>query len=366
MNEKDYPVLFKAVGAFDVFKSNYYSGSYVRALCRQNDHERIQMIAHRLVDLNNTYFLENPANTLYHSLRRRTISDKRSKSSLHEIALETSLKPAEVVDWLERNTLDIEQFEPEKRDFDPEKLSVGPCRYQDKNTEFVKVRFQGYSIPFYFSKGGQWERAATLAAAKAELPNDPGTVQEIIELFASNSTVDRTTAADIIEKAQTRPMNKSQIVESGSFSPKFYVPVSYKNIRITKNPNTWETEKADFDGYKSVVEKNEMAVPGLIPVAVFNFTCQPTKDQYGYSRRNHLLVVVTEDKVYSVKRYYHWRGQSNRNKSPHTDPNAYLAVSEDMYYLRDESYIKMSDLKVLDEEDAFVRERAGRALSRKL
>lgn len=360
MNEKEYPTLFKTVGAFDIFKSQYYHGCYVRALANKTDHDRVKMLSHCLVDLNDVRFRQTQDDIRYHAIRRRNISDKRAKQTYYEVALETGLKPEEVEVWLLANALSVPLIEPVKEEFSVERMSVGPCRYFGKETQYIKIRFDGYSVPLHFTTGlgsgkleGKWDETETAKAVKEELPNDPGTVDEIMNMFRSGST-----ANELVQRALAKPMNKSKIVESGSFSPTFFVPKTIK-ARIIEDGQYWVTKPiADLVGYKAVKEKNELAAPGLNPVAVFSFTCQPTKDKYGYNQHTSMMVIVCgDDKVYTVPRIFSWYGQ---------DDNKQLHATNDLRNIAKEAVIKASDMVPLDEMDAFVRERAGRALSRKL
>lgn len=353
MNEKDYPTLYKSVGAFDIFKSTYFNGSYVRALCEAGDNIRVHLVAHKLLDLNQVHFLKHTKDTQYHSIRRRTITDKRAKSELYEVALETSITPSNAADWLEQNAMDITPVSLTREAFSADRVTVGPCRYLiGTSLQYVKIRFDGYSLPLYFTNVGNYAEAETIAALKAALKNDPATLAEVKALLESPGLT-----AEAIEKALTRPMNKSSIVESGSFSPKIFIPVSYKDINATSTGQGHGTSRvAQFDGYECTSDKAKLAAPGVKPVAVFMFTCAPEKDQYGYSSKKTLIVVVDEDNVYKADKTWIWYGQGT---------SRYLNNNY-RTYMTDGVVIKKSDLKPLNEEDGFARERAGRALSRKL
>lgn len=354
MNEKDYPNLYKTVGAFDVFKSTYYNGCYVRALCEANDSARVHIVAHKLLDLNNVYLLKHNKDTQYHSIRRRTITDKRAKSDLYEVALETSISPSAASEWIEQNAMDITPLTLSREAFSTDRVSVGPCRYLvGTSLQYVKIRFDGYSLPVYFSNCGVYADAETMVAIKAALKNDPATLAEVKTLIGTAGFT-----GDVITKALTRPMNKSNIVESGSFAPKIFVPVSYKDIAASSSGSGGMTKLHNFEGFEQTSDKAKLAAPGVQPVAVFQFTCAPEKDQYGYSSKKNLIVVVDENEVYKVDKTYVWYGQ---DKNRYLNHNSYYSTR-----LMEGSVIKKSDLKPLGEEDAFARERAGRALSRKL
>lgn len=360
MNEKDYPTHHSAVGAFEVFKGQYMSGCYVKALAEKTNHERVALLAHRLLDLNDAFLRKNPKDTLYHEIRRRNVTDKRSKQDFYEVALATGASPNEATKWLEENAMDVAIVAPDREDLSVERMTVGPCRYQGNGTQYVKIRFDGFSIPLHFHAGlgsgaleGTWAEAPTLKALKEEIPKDVDSVNEIINIFKTGITT------ELIKKALTRPMNASRIVESGSFAPEFFVPCTFTGVKIYDGNGE---KTGNFVGYKKVAKKgskNEMADPSLHPVAVFSFTKQPEKDKYGYMTRGGLLVIVTDDdKIYTTKMVYNWYGNGAGGH--------YLNGREDTRWLGDECCIRQSEFKLLDDNDMFVRERAGRALSRKL
>lgn len=354
MNERDYPILYKTVGAFDIYKNTYWQRCYVRALCQDGDDARVHAIAQTFLDMNNVYFLKEKDTVQYHAIRRRTVSDKRAKSSLYEVAIETNLKPEAVSDWLEQNAMDIEPLVLSREAFSVDKVTVGPCRYQLKDLMWTRIRFDGYSFPLYFDKSGTYNPKATKDQVRVELKNDPATAKEVETLL---ETPGLTTS--VIAKALTRPMNKSSIVESGSFAPKIFVPVRYENIKASGQDGYGVVNTAVFEGYECTSDKTKLAAPGLEPVAVFAFTCLGAKDANGYrSNRNDLIVVVDNNEVYKAKKLYRWYGQRD---------NRWLnANSYGRTWLDDSCVIKKSDLIPLDKDDEFARERASRALSRKL
>lgn len=213
MNANDFTDLHEQYSIFNIYKQNgYTSHACVKVIC-QIDASIITSTANKLmalqlavseVEKNNNYIIRCRA------YRMQGVNRKVMEVSILVWIRATSNKPQgwtaarEVAEWLKAHY----QHEPEinATDFDTSKLSVGPCSYADglnKNIKYVKVRFDGVSIPVYFDS----DKILLDRTSEILKPlNGPILAAKLIDTISSYTAI-------ILERAKERPLNLSGIDE---------------------------------------------------------------------------------------------------------------------------------------------------------
>lgn len=209
----------------------------------------------------------------------------------------------------------------------PDALSVGPCAWEDKYGIYAKVRFNGYSVPFYYDNEKFIESTTKHAISEQIGAAYAGPVMKVLQ---ENVKM-------LHERAVTRPLNLSGIEDYAKH-----------NITILKG---------DGNGRYYSATNTEIADPNAEIATVFS---------YGW---NHTFAVI-DDKVYKVKGVIAGHQLSNL-KNPIKDEDK--AFSESWYNLdyewgsgKAKGYMRMKDCIPLDPRDQYVREKIGRSMKAKL
>ena len=345
MNSNDYPVKVKTCGSFSVFKPNgngqwYDNRCLVKVICpNPKDSRTISEVTRRLTNLQ--LDLEPPGNrSSTFAVKCRPFSLKGVKRRVMEVFTILSRPPQEAIDWVEKNCADIEISGLEST-FDTSKLSVGPCAYRENGKTFVKVRFDGISIPFFFDNK-TWDREATHKAL-TEL-NGPALANDFVEIMATHQTT-------ILERALERPFNLSGIHEYAQHRVEYWI----------------ETPDGVFQSIKP--DSPLMSVPGakVFPVASYG---------YAYRERKLFDFVLFEDELYRIIGYHELRDthayskingqwESINYKVEQYSPKLFK-VDSSPYAGGEHLAFTMADIEKVAAEDTFVREKLIRTLKAKL
>lgn len=214
--------------------------------------------------------------------------------------------------------------EAEKVTIEPGALSVGPCAYRDENGTYAKVRFNGFSIPFYFNKEGfvlvPTEKAITHQVGGAN-------AEAVFKVLVDNKVM-------LHKRAITRPLNLSNIGEYAKHNLKILI--------------------GDGNGRYYSATKEEMAVPNANLATVFSYDYYDT-------------FAVIDEKVYRVNGFISGYNLGNHNMKEDD------CLSKGLYNLdyqygskTHKGYLRFKDCVPLDEEDMFVREKIERSIQAKL
>ena len=175
------------------------------------------------------------------------------------------------------------------------------------------------SIPFYFTHDKKnWMRDLT----RANLERDRSTklvAASAMSFFDKNET-------EILTRIGERPFNKSGIAEYEPPEVSFYV----------KKGNTYKL--MFYQGQSNKIDQSKLADPNYTPIVILEY-----RKQYGDPSWRNVIVAAIDDKLVEVK-----------------------SITRQRYYNDKDAYFSQSDIKDLDPEDQYVRERAVRALKSKL
>lgn len=209
--------------------------------------------------------------------------------------------------------------EAEKFTIEPGALSVGPCVYRDEEGTFAKVRFSGYSLPFYFDKEnfllGPTEKALTREVGGAS-------AEAVFRVLLDNKAM-------LHKRAITRPLNLCKIGE-----------YAQHNLKIMIGDGTGRFYSAS---------KEEIAVPGSNLVTLFCY------DYYDY------FIVINEE-VYKVGCFISGYGLAKGAPEAECMTSGFYNLD----YNNKKGYIRLQDCTLIDPEDMFVREKIGRSIKAKL
>jgi hypothetical protein len=278
---------------------------------------------------------------------------------VHEMVINLSL--TETLHWLRGNAEYIELTQDDKT-YKTEKLSVGPSVHKDRRGRYVKVRFDGLSVPYYFDD--KFLPNPTWDSLKREL-GSLNKAARVLGILKQHSSL-------ILGRAKKRPFNLSGIDEYAKHSMIYFEDVGDEIYRFVS-----QSEK---------IESAVLANPSYKPILVFS---------YGWSHRNPTglrdYVLIGDDEVKKVKNYYiiDWskvkgaveanpyggQGYVNWQKLPALqekvrkrpfDLSMYKTEPE-RYSTRDGLHIfKGSELTEVDKEDEYLRVKVQRACKAKL
>lgn len=213
--------------------------------------------------------------------------------------------------------------ETENVTIEPGALSVGPCTYRDEGGVYAKVRFNGYSIPFYFDKEGMvvkpTEQAITHQVGGAN-------AEAVFKVLVDNKDM-------LHKRAVTRPLNLSAIGE-----------YAHHNLKILIGDGTGKYYSAT---------KEQMAVPDADLVTVFS---------YDYSD----CFAVIADQVYKVKGFISGYGIAQGRTELESLTTGIYNLDYNYGPKTHHGYMRLQDCELLDPEDMFVREKIERSIKAKL
>lgn len=344
MNPNDYPQKVKTCGSFSVYKPEgngaWYDGRcMVKAICpNPGDVKTISEVSRRLMNLQME--LEPPDNRqILYSVKCRPMTLKGVKRRIMEVFTVLDKPAQEAITWIEQNCSDIEIPGLEST-FDTSKLSVGPCAYRENGKQFVKVRFDGISIPFFFDK--TWDREATHKAL-TEL-NGPALAADFTEILSTHQTT-------ILERAKERPYNLSGIHEYAQHKVDYWI----------------ESPAGVFQSVKP--DSPIMSMPGakILPVAAYG---------YAYRERKLFDFILIEDELYRILGYRELKETHGYSKITgqweavtykieNYNPKLFKEDITPWAY-GDSRTFTLADVEKVAEDDTFVREKLIRTLKAKL
>lgn len=319
-------------GAFFVYKSQrYYSDarSLVKVYVDPGDAALEQQIATKLYEMQMRSFpVEKWLDIV---IQARHTKHPLTKKKKLEFSSTVAMAPAEALEWIKLNTDDL-SLEAEKLDLGKDGWSVGPCitRQSDNSNYwselpglYGRIRFDKMSIPFYISNDKKvWDeiltRKAILGSRATRLA-----VDSIMPFLTTNKD-------EILKRIAERPFNKSGIAEYEPPHVSFFNKVG-NNYKLIFH-----------QGASNKVDQSKLADPKYKPVVTLRY-----RKQHGDTAYRDVIVAATDDKFYEVSGFTtskgSWRGWTG-----------------------DDVHFSESQLKELDPEDEYVRERAVRALRAKL
>lgn len=348
MNLGDYDTLHKQCGSFGVFKNATPSGYWsqrclVKVTCPGNASAMVPELVRKLTDLQLSF--GSTLNNIY-TVRVQEDTLPGVKHKVIEVFAVLEQAPAFAVGWLEANCGSIQIPEPTEK-FDTSKLSVGPCAYLDgENYRYVKVRFDGVSIPFYIVNG-QWDKTRTLEAITKQ--TGPALAIKFTDILTTYEST-------VLERAKERKLNKSGIPEYAQHHIAYWV----------------ETPTGVFQHVKQ--DSSEMSMPNakVHPSCVYGY-------QYRARRLNDFILI--DDMLYNIKQYHSRR--ENWIQAPHYTnnyqgikvpyelkdyrPDLFNDTDQEHSTRGEEPYaITYKDLVKVDDDDTFVKEKVLRTLKAKL
>lgn len=213
---------------------------------------------------------------------------------------------------------------PEELEVKADKISVGPCAFLADGKKYVKVRFNGMSVRFYFDDN-DWLPVET---EKSTTCNIGGVAADgVYKLLADHASM-------LHKRAVTRPLNFSEVED-----------YAHHNLTILKG---------DASGCFYPASNAEIAEPDAKLAYVFD---------YGY---NHIFAVIN-DVFYKVAGFisgyqlYTNPGAANLDPYPGTY-NLVFKTNGKTY----NGYMRSSDCTLLDPRDQFVKEKITRSMKAKL
>jgi hypothetical protein len=216
---------------------------------------------------------------------------------------------------------------PESEDLiiKPGTISVGPCAWRTQEGMYVKVRFNGFSVPFFFTKD-EFLPTPTQKAIAKEVGGASG--EAAFKVLVDNKDM-------LHKRALERPLNLSDIAD-----------YAQHNVKIMKG---------DGKGRYYSATPAEISDPSSELVTVFN---------YGYSA----AFAVINDEVFKVKGFVNGFNIFHNRSTDDPQPTETHTYNLD-YNWGDQlikGYLRRIDCVPLDPEDQFVREKIGRSLKAKL
>ena len=347
MNPNDYQVLVKQCGSFGVYKSDsaYWADrSLVKVVCPAQSSDLIPEVVRKLTDIQLALTPINHNSIYAVKCREGTLPGVKHKIIDVFTVVEKSTHDA-VVDWIENNCNSIQIPNPSEN-FDTSKLSVGPCAYLDSDGHrYVKVRFDGVSIPFYIIND-KWESSMTTDALTKQ--SGPALADKFTNILGQYE-------ATILERAKERKLNKSGIPEYAQHHITYWVEIPNGVFQRVKEDSPY------------------MSAPGtkIYPVCAYGY-------QYKGRKLNDFALI--DDVLYNVLGYYAKRevwattpNYSNNyqgvklkydlqdyNKSLFGEERS-VSTYHDNYYV-----FTRADMVKVDDDDTFVKEKVIRTLKVKL
>lgn len=211
----------------------------------------------------------------------------------------------------------------------PGALSVAPCAHRAHDNDFgpgqtyVRVRFNGFSIPFYFNKE-DWIPDITLKAVTKQVGG--ANAEAAYKVLVDNSKM-------LHKRALERSLNLSEIDD-----------YAQHNLAIMKKGE---------HGHYYTASQAEMADPNSELASVFS---------YGYSK----CFAMIKDQIYTVKGfisgYNLYYGRTGDDALQSGVWNLDYSWGDKTY----RGYMRLKDCVPLDPEDGYVREKIERSMKAKL
>lgn len=211
----------------------------------------------------------------------------------------------------------------------PGALSVAPCAHRAGAKDFgpgetyVKVRFNGYSIPFYFNKEG-WIPDITLKAVTKKVGG--GNAEAAYKVLEDNHKM-------LHKRALERSLNLSEIDD-----------YAQHNLTIMK---------LGEGGHYYTASQAEMADPNAELATIFS---------YGYYK----CFAMIKDQIYTVKGFISGYNLFYGRTGDDALQNGIWHLDYSWGDKTHKGYMRMSDCVPLDPEDGYVREKIERSMKAKL
>lgn len=349
LNENDFTVGDKVVGIFEILKSsNNYLPNWcmVRAQTAIEDNDLSTKIIRKMMDLQIHLYCPIKGSTGFDVRARRTRIKGINKLILeHFVIINTQSNVA--ADWLKDNISDIPEPMPTNITLKTDKLSVGPCAFpasehdtSELDRRYVKVRFDGVSVPFYFNhKTKTWDKGLT----KQQILKQTGktAADSIVPVLECHTSL-------ILERAAQRLLNLSGIPEYGEMKINWFVDVDQKS----KTYKFFVKEDIISEGdtiYIYNKDNKALANPAYKPVPVFMFGSK--------------YFAAVDDKIYKVPGFYHTNTRWEYNSNKYVEDGYSTTVNS---YLSEHAILSFRDLKQIPTDDQYVREKIVRAVKAKL
>lgn len=332
MNDKRYRTVHGIFGAFTVYKMDgYYADkqSLVKVYVPNDNAVLEQMVVEKLLALQKSKYFPI-SKVSYFFVRGKKTAHPLTKTKMTEFASESTISPAETLEWLQNNAGDI-PLEAESLEMGKDGWSVGPCiviksengsKWGPLPGRYAKVRFNKMSIPYYVSSDNKvWQKELTAASIDRDRHMKIMS-KSIMEFFEKNET-------EILSRVADRPFNKSGIAEYDPPDVSFFAK---KNDRY---------QLMFHQGSSNKIDQSKLANPDYEPIVTLHY-----RKQYGDNTYKNVIVAAIGDKLMQVNKFtaggnYHSWGDKS-------------------------TYFYETGLVELDPGDEYVRERAIRALRSKL
>lgn len=370
MRSEDFTKLYKECGSFNVYEyeSNqwYKNECCVKVICPINNDELAKQIVMKLAEMlialtdfkhNNQYVIRTKIQKTHnHKVQNISAIVWMSQPKLLSTGKGRACEVA--AEWLEANCQSF-RIENAEDTYDTSKLSVGPCSYKDERGTFVKVRFDGMSLPAYVMNG-KLDLSTTDASLLKEF--GPSLATKFSGILSQYESV-------IVTRAKDRPLNLSEVPEYAKHEISYWI--KQNNSFITDLDATAVTVN-QMDYYHRVpADSPYLSKPGTViyPVCYYGQTWRDSKC-YAY--------VMIEDELYNIAGFfnanYHYNSYNSWNVgTPKTeqvfslekfDPANYSQTRS--LYISEKSYFTAAELTKVTDDDMFVKEKAIRTLKAKL
>jgi len=331
MNENAFDEIVESIGPISVLRATkWYSNYYllIKASCVDGNSDSQAAVIKLLTDLQIMLYIPISVNTSFNFKAKRVRLPGTKKVVIEFLLFLYGIndKLNDIVNWLRNNANNLPVIQ---QHLDDEKLSVGPSMFLDTklNAKYVKVRFDGASVPFYFDDYSKiWLKDLTEQSIRELKEFGPTLIETILNILIQNKDT-------ILERALLRPLNLSNISEYGEHVMKYY-------------------KKVAADEWIMIDTSKSLANPNVEMAIVF---------MYSGTDRTSKYFALIEDNIYKISTFYN-KSWSGYNKS--AGKSWYRQAHQG--HIPEEVKFVNTDLTPIDPSDQYVRERIARAMKAKL
>lgn len=354
MRAEDFTKLYKECGSFNIYEyeSNqwYKNECCIKVISPINNDELAKQIVMKLTEMllalsdfkhNNNYYIRTKIQKTHnHKVQNISAIVWMSQPKLQSTGKTRACEVA--AEWLDANCQEF-RIENAEDTYDTSKLSVGPCSYKDERGTYVKVRFDGMSLPVYVV-GDKLDLVATDSTLLKEF--GPALATKFAGILAEYESV-------IVTRAKDRPLNLSGVPEYAKHEISYWIKLNDYYHRVP-------------------VDSPYLSKPGTVvyPVCYYGQTWRDSKC-YAY--------VMIEDELYNIAGFYGANYYNSYNSwntgatTPKKEPDFTLEKFDitnysksRALYMSDKSYFTNAELTKVTDADMFVKEKAIRTLKAKL
>lgn len=345
LNESDFPELYMSCGIFDIYaaSNSWIKNSYafVKAQCGVDDNIMSEKIIRKLVDLQLYLYLPVTGTTWFTARAKKTKIRAINKYVRDHFVI-ANADPKKVADWLSSHVNDLPAIIDKQDGLKTDKLSVGPCAFKADHLRYVKVRFDGVSVPFYFDDSN-WDQQTTRQAI-LKLSGRAAT-DSIMTILSNYSLI-------ILERAKSRLLNLSEIPEYGEAQIEFFDEVKYPSTLYRHFVGNKYITKGDAIYKIMAKNSSKLADPLCKPIPVYRFGSQ--------------WFTVIDDNVYSIPGFYNKRHAYAAVDNIHLDANGHTYADGEDNWITDNSVLSFRTLIRVSADDQYVHEKVARAMRAKL